>query len=128
MPRGEALHEQRDRRPVGDAFRDVEGETARCQRLLGVAADTDEGRYPSTIGRPAGDLAPRYDGKLRARQVGVVRLVRVGVVDAGGGDIDQLEPVGGCRIGKLDELEDLGTAELFDLDRVHSWTLAPWHT
>jgi hypothetical protein len=38
-------------------------------------------------------------------------VVRVDVVDAGGGDVEHLLPVPGDRFGQVDDVEDLGAAE-----------------
>src|SRR3954452_19505408 len=38
-------------------------------------------------------------------------VVRVDVVDAGGGDVEHLLPVSGDRFGQVDDVEDLGAAE-----------------
>jgi hypothetical protein len=43
-------------------------------------------------------------------------VVGVGVVHAGGGDVVELLAVTGLRLGDVDDVEDLGTAEAGDLD------------
>src|SRR4051812_18932470 len=44
----------------------------------------------------------------------------VGVVDACGGDVVQPLPVTGLRLGDVDDVEDLGTAEAGDLHGSHA--------
>jgi hypothetical protein len=46
--------------------------------------------------------------------------VGVGVVDPGGGDLEELLALAGCRVGELDDVEDLGTAEAGDLHGSHA--------
>ena len=43
----------------------------------------------------------------------------VGVVDARRVDLDHLQPVARNRIGKLSDVQDLGSAEFGDLDSAH---------
>jgi hypothetical protein len=50
-------------------------------------------------------------------------VVGVGVVDAGGGDVVELLAVTGLRLGDVDDVEDLGTAEAGDLNGTHGGRL-----
>ncbi len=47
-------------------------------------------------------------------------MVRVGVVDADGGDVEQLLTLTGRGVGQVDDVEDLGAAEAGDLHGSHA--------
>jgi hypothetical protein len=47
-------------------------------------------------------------------------LMGVGVVDAGGGDVEELLAVPGDRVGQVDDVQDLGPAEAGDLHSAHA--------
>jgi hypothetical protein len=49
--------------------------------------------------------------------------VRVGVVDAGGGDVEELLPFARRGVGQVDDVEDLGAAEAGDLHGTHEGRL-----
>src|SRR5450759_4641150 len=119
VPGRRALQHQRERLAVADAGRDVEDRLRRGEHLLGVPAATDQRDYAPTIRRPPGHLGTRDERELLAGEVGVLRLVSVGVVDARGGDLDELLAVHRHRIRQVADSEHLGAAELGDLDRAH---------
>jgi hypothetical protein len=65
------------------------------------------------------DLATGDERQLARREVGVLGLVGVGVVDADALDVDEDLAGPGHRIGQLDRREHLGSAELGHLHCTH---------
>ena len=70
--------------------------------------------------RPAGFVELRAASASWLGHVLGQGVVRVGVVDAGGGDVEQLLPVRRDGVGKVDDVEDLGAAEAGDLHGSHA--------
>src|SRR4051794_358240 len=52
-------------------------------------------------------------------------VVDDGVVDPGGADVVALLPLGGCRVGEVDDIEDPRPAEAGDLHGSHAVRLGP---
>ena len=71
----------------------------------------------------AADVGPGvFDGRTETRKVtqwSVLSVVHVGVVGAGGGDLEDLLAVRRDGVGQVDDVEDLGTAEAGDLHSTH---------
>jgi hypothetical protein len=90
-----------------------------CRDLLRVAAAVEQADHPRPAVGAADELGARDQRQFLRGQVAVLRLVRVGVVDAGGAHREQ--PLAGTRLrlGDVDDLEDLGTAEAGDLHGSH---------
>jgi hypothetical protein len=120
VPRRRALEDEGERLAVLDAVGDREGQRREGDGLLGVAAARDERDDAAAVLRRAGHLGAGDEGELLRGEVGVLRLVGVGVVHARGADRDA--ELAGLRLGRvdLDGGEDLGSAELADLDRAHA--------
>jgi hypothetical protein len=114
-----ALHDQPERGHVVDAV----GHRERLGHLgdgpLRVPTAGDDRDHPVPVRRAADHLAARDQRQVGAGQVGVLRLVRVGVVDAGAVDLDQQLAGPGLGIGDVGGHQDLGAAELGDQDRAH---------
>ena len=72
----------------------------------------------------AADVGPGvFDGRTETRKVNqwsVLSVVRVGEVDPSGGDVIELLALAGSRVGHVDDVEDLGTAEAGDLHGTHA--------
>jgi hypothetical protein len=125
VPRRRALRGERERLPVVDAIGDREDELGARDGALGVSAAVEHCDDARAVLRRPGDLGPGDDRECRRGEVGVLRLVRVGVVDAGGGDVDQDPTVGGRGVVELAQPQHLGPAELRDLDRSHRRIMEP---
>jgi hypothetical protein len=71
----------------------------------------------------AADVGPGvFDGRTETRKVNqwsVLSVVRVGVVHARGRDVVERLALTRHRLGDVDELQDLGTAEAGDLHGTH---------
>jgi hypothetical protein len=91
--------------------------------LLGVTAAPEQADHPGTAVGAAHELRTRDQRQLLRREVAVLRLVRVGVVDAGRADGEQLLAVPRLRVGQVDDVEDLRPAEAGDLHGSHPMTL-----
>ena len=118
-PRGCPLHNHGERRHIVDRWRHIVGSEWICCCALGVAAAGDQGDNPATICRRTDDFAARHDRQRRRRQVGVLGLVSVGVVDSRAADVDQQLTVFEYGLGHVSESEDLGSTELGDLNGSH---------
>ena len=120
MPRGRALHDQRERRGVIDAVGNREDTVLGRRGVLRVAALADE-RHDAlaAVLAHAGDLAAGDQRQRRLLDVGVGARVRVGEVHARERHPDQRLARGRLRSGQLGELEHLRAAELGHLNRAH---------
>ena len=123
VPCGGALEHRGEGGAVARRVRDGEGECGVGDRLLGVATAREERDDTGAVRRPADDLGTGHEREHLARQVAVLRLVRVGVVDAGSGDVQHHETIALDGIGELHQLQDLGSAEASDLHGTHPSTL-----
>ena len=92
--------------------------------LLGVPTGADQGDHAAAVVGVTDDLTARDQRELRLGEVAVLDLMRVGVVDAGAIDSDQDLAVTGDRLRDVADLQDLGSAELGDLNRSHT----PYYT
>ena len=120
VPRGQALDEQRQRGAVVHAVGDREGQRLGRRRVLGVAAGAAEGDDAlAGVLAHAGHLAARHERQLLGREVVVAALVGVGEVHTRARDPDEDLAVAGLGDGQVDELQDLGAAELLLLDGAH---------
>ncbi|GMA84954.1 hypothetical protein GCM10025868_02040 [Angustibacter aerolatus] len=120
VPGGGALQHQRQRGGVVDGVRQVEDHRGVRGGDLGVPAAAGQQRDDaSSVVGAAHDLGAGHQRQGLRREVGVLGLVGVGEVDARAGDGDAHEAVG-RRLGQVVvEGQDLGSAELGDLDAAH---------
>ena len=85
VPGGRALQDDRQRLLVADAVGHRPGQPVVRGHLLGVAAAVEQADHPlAAADRRADELRARDQRQLLGGQVGVLDLVGVGVVDAGG--------------------------------------------
>ena len=125
MPSGQSLDEQAQRLGIAHPVGYVEACIGSDERALGVPAAGREATHASPVSQRADNLSAGDEGQRLCGQIGVLRSMRVGVVHAARRDCEDLEAGHGLRIGKLDELEDLGPTELADLDGAHAVNLGP---
>src|SRR4051794_33706652 len=119
MPRGEALDEERQGGLVVESVGQLEGGRLRGGRPLGIAAAGQQRNDAAAVLCRARHLAPEHQGQLELGEVGVLALMGVAEVEARSGDVDQHLAIAGLGIGQIDDLQDLGSAELVYLDRPH---------
>ncbi len=115
---GDALGECEDGRGGGDGDLGVTAVRGEGGDLLSGAQARDSGADGPDA---AGDLEAGAEGQGRD-PVAVGPGQDVGEVDSGVGDVDGHLAVGRLRYGDLGGVEDLGSAELVELDCVHGCT------
>ena len=120
VPRGGTLDEGRQRLPVGHRVRDRKHPTRIGGNPLGVPARADEPEQPVPGFVAPDDLAARDHRQRLLGEVGVLGLVRVGIVDARGEDVHDDLAVARLRIGQVAHDESFRAAELGYLDRLHA--------
>ena len=93
VPGGQSLDEQRQRLAVTHLLRYLDRVGRRDHRGFGVPAALEDRReHPAAVRSTAHDLGAWDERELRSGPVGAVGAVRIRIVDAGRGDLDQ-EPV-----------------------------------
>ena len=98
----------RQRGDVVDAVGHVERGRRVGDRPLGVSAAADEGDDPPPVRGPADHLAAGDQRQGGLGQVGVLRVVGVGVVHAGPVDLDQQLPGPGAGSGRSTSVRTSG--------------------
>jgi hypothetical protein len=88
--------------------------------LLRVAAVAEQAQQPAARVVAHDNLAAGDQRQCLLAEIGVLGLVRVGVVDAGGEHVHHELVVAGLRVGQIPHHQGLRAAELRDLDRAHS--------
>jgi Ca-activated chloride channel family protein len=101
MPRGRTLYERGQRVPVVDVVGYGEERAQVGRDLLGVAAAGKKADHPLAIRTAHDNLAAGDHGQCLRREVGVLRLMGVGVVHSGGQHVEHLLPFAGDRVGDL---------------------------
>ena len=105
---------------VGDPVGHRPGQPRRGDHLLARTRRREQPDHPrSAVRRRADELRARDQRQRLLGEVAVLRLVGVGVVDAGRGDLVQLLAVPGHGVGQVDDVQDLGAAEFGDLHGSH---------
>jgi hypothetical protein len=79
----------------------------------------DQRDHALPLRRRAGHLPAEHERDLEARQIGVLALVGVGVVDARARHLDQHLAVARLGLREVRKPKHLGPAELLDLHRSH---------
>lgn len=121
VPRRQPLDQQRERLPITHSVRYVDHPVHRRDGVFGVptAGREDGGEHPATVLGPADDLDAGNEGECDAAAVRAVGAMRVGEVHARRTDLDQELAGSGDRSVEFGRDQDLGTAELGDLNGAH---------
>jgi hypothetical protein len=122
QPGGRALHDEGQRGQFVDSLGDVVGPRRGRHRPLRVTTAVDQGHDPPAVPGPSGDLTTGHQRQRARREVGVLRLVGVGVVHPGVGDVDEELSLARFRVRQFDLPQHLGSAELGDLHSTHEMT------
>ena len=108
VPGGDALQHHGQGRAVLDPVGNRPGQHVGGPDLLGVPAAGEQADDPPPVRPGPGELGARHHRQLLRGEVAVLRLVRVGVVDAGRGHVVDGRAGQRVRLGHVGDLEHLG--------------------